>query len=224
MRNPLAPILNSLHLLERSDAGGVPAEKAREMVRRQVRHMTRLIDDLLDVFRIARGRIELRREPVELAGVVEEVVETCRPALDRAGHTLTVHLAPEPLILDADPVRLTQIVENLLSNAIKYSEHSGRIEVITGREEDEAVLRVRNAGIGITPEALPRIWDLFTQGDPSPETQNGLGIGLTVVRSLVHLHGGSAEGRSAGLGKGSEFILRPLPLGPRPGAMPEPPG
>jgi two-component system CheB/CheR fusion protein len=220
LRNPLAPILNSLHLLERSDAGGVPAEKAREMVRRQVRHMTRLIDDLLDVSRITRGRIELRREPVELAGVVEEVVETCRPALDRAGHTLTVHLAPEPLILDADPVRLTQIVENLLSNAIKYSEHGGRIEVITGREEDEAVLRVRDAGIGITPEALPRIWDLFTQGDPSLETQNGLGIGLTVVRSLVHLHGGSAEGRSAGLGKGSEFIVR-LPLGSSHAAAPE---
>ena len=222
LRNPLAPILNSLHLLEQSEVGEKPAEKAREMVRRQVQHMTRLIDDLLDISRITRGRIELRREPVDLGRVVGEVVESCRPALDRAGHALTVRMAPEPLILDADPVRLTQIVENLLSNAIKYSEREGRIEVITRREEGQAVLSVRDSGIGIVPEVLPRIWDLFTQVDPSLErSQSGLGIGLTVVRSLVQLHGGSAEGRSAGLGTGSEFVVR-LPLSVN-GAEPESP-
>jgi len=222
LRNPLAPILNSLHVLDHSDRGEEPAEKAREMVRRQVRHMTRLIDDLLEISRITRGRIELRREPVELADVVRQAVESCRPALDRAGHALTVRLAPEPLVLDADPVRLAQIVGNLLTNAIKYSEREGRIELITGRDGDEAVLWVRDSGIGIALEALPHIWDLFTQVDSSQErSMDGLGIGLTVVRSLVQLHHGSVEGRSAGLGTGSEFIVR-LPLSPN-RAMPESP-
>ncbi len=213
LRNPLAPILNSLELLEHLDSREETAGKARGIVKRQVWHMVRLIDDLLDISRVTSGRIRLCRERADLAAIVDQAVEAVRPALEAAGHTLAVHPPTEPLILDADPVRLVQIVENLLSNAIKYSPlGGGGIELHTVRQDGEAVLRVRDAGIGIAPEMLPHVWDLFMQVDPTYDrAQSGLGIGLALVRSLVELHGGSAEVASAGLGQGSEFTVR-LPL------------
>jgi two-component system, chemotaxis family, CheB/CheR fusion protein len=213
LRNPLAPILNSLELIEQLDSRERAAGKARGIVKRQVSHMVRLIDDLLDISRVTSGRIRLCRERVDLAAAVDQAVEAIRPALEAAGHTLVVDPAAEPLVLDADPVRLVQIVENLLSNAVKYTvQGAGGIELRTARQDGQAVLRVRDAGIGIAPEMLAHVWELFMQVDPTYErSQSGLGIGLALVRSLAELHGGSVEVTSAGLGEGSEFTVR-LPL------------
>ena len=211
LRNPLAPLLNALQILRLS---GEPAqaERARNLMERQIRQMTRLIDDLLDVSRITLGRIDLRRERIGMADAVSQSVEACRPGLAAAGHELTVRLPEEKLILDADPVRLTQILENLLTNAIRYTDPGGCIGLAVERDGDEAVFRLSDSGIGIAPEKLERIWEPFEQADSSAErSRTGLGIGLTLVRKLVQLHGGSVEAHSAGLGQGSEFILR-LPL------------
>src|SRR5262249_19037895 len=162
--------------------------------------------------RITRGKVELRRERVELATVVHNAVETSRPLIDAAGHRLSVALPPEPLVLDADPVRLAQVVANLLNNAAKYTEAGGRITLTAGREGGEAVVRVRDTGVGIPKEMLSRVFELFTQVSQSSErAQGGLGIGLSLVRSLVQMHGGSVEAASAGPGQGSEFTVR-LPL------------
>jgi two-component system CheB/CheR fusion protein len=212
LRNPLAPLRNGLEVLRLAGGDASKAEETQVMMERQVHHLTRLIDDLLDVSRISRGRIDLRKERVELAAVVNHALEVCRSDLDAAGHELTVRLPPEPLILKADPVRLVQVVENLLNNAIKYTHRGGRIAVTAEREGGEAVLRVRDSGQGIDPEFLPRIWDLFMQADPSRESaRGGLGIGLTMVRDLVQMHGGLVEAHSEGPGKGSEFVVR-LPI------------
>ena len=175
----------------------------------------RLVDDLLDVSRVMRGKIELRRERVELATVVARAVETVQPLVDAQGHELSVRLPPESLPLDADPVRLAQVVGNLLTNAAKYTEPGGRIWLTAERDGDEAVLRVRDNGIGIAPDMLPRIFELFVQVDhASTKAQGGLGIGLTLVKNLVEMHNGTVEARSDGLGKGSEFVVR-LPLSAR---------
>jgi two-component system CheB/CheR fusion protein len=218
LRNPLAPLSNCLQILNRIGSQDAAVQEVRGMMERQVKHMTRLIDELLDVARITSGRIELRKERIGLASLVNQAVETCRPALNDAGQELTVYVAPEPMVVEADPIRLKQIVENLLLNAIKYSDQDGRIELTLEREGSEAILRVRDSGVGIAREMLARIWDLFTQAEPqSQRSRAGMGIGLTVVQNLVRLHGGSVEVHSAGLGQGSEFTVR-LPLAP---GMPE---
>jgi two-component system CheB/CheR fusion protein len=214
LRNPLAPLQNCVEILNRVGSQDALAQQARGMMERQIQHMTRLIDDLLDLSRIISGKIDLRKKRLDLAAVVKQVVEICRPTVDAAGQELTVEVLPEPLMLQADPVRVAQIVQNLLTNAIKYTDRDGRIELVVEREKSEAVLRVRDSGIGIAAEMLPRIWDLFMQVDPqSSRSRVGLGIGLTLVRNLVELHGGTTEAKSGGLGQGSEFIVR-LPLAP----------
>jgi CheY-like chemotaxis protein/two-component sensor histidine kinase len=182
------------------------------MMERQVHHLVRLVDDLLDVSRVMRGKIELRKERVELASVVARAVETAQPLIEAQGHELTIALPPESLPLDADPVRLAQVVGNLLTNAAKYTEAQGRIGLTAKREGDRAVLRVRDNGIGIAPDMLPHIFELFVQVDHAAiRSQGGLGIGLTLVKNLVEMHHGTVKAHSAGLGKGSEFVVQ-LPL------------
>ncbi len=212
LRNPLAPIRNSLQILKMPRVDAEMAERSREMMERQVHHLVRLVDDLLDVSRVMRGKIELRKERVELASVVARAVETVQPLMDAQRHDLSVRLPPDTIPLDADPVRLAQVVGNLLTNAAKYTEPGGRISVTAGREGGMAVLRVRDTGIGIAPDMLPKIFELFVQVDhAATRSQGGLGIGLTLVKNLVEMHNGTVEARSEGLGKGSEFVVR-LPL------------
>jgi signal transduction histidine kinase/DNA-binding response OmpR family regulator len=223
LRNPLAPILNALHILRLSGTDADDAEKARETAERQVRHMVRLVDDLLDVSRITRGKIELRKEPVELAGVVARAVESTRPLVDSRSHQLEVSAVPDGVWVEADPTRLEQVLANLLNNAAKYTEPGGRIW-LTARQDDGAVeVRVKDTGIGLAPEMLPRVFEPFVQVDQSLErAQGGLGIGLTLVRSLVEMHGGTVHAHSAGLGQGSEFVVRLPVLAPSAAALPQP--
>jgi PAS domain S-box-containing protein len=212
LRNPLTPLRNALHVLQRPDGPGVPFREVCHLMERQVEHLVRLVDDLLDVSRITRGRLELHRAPAELAAAVARAVETTRPLIEAGGHELTVSLPPERLLLEADLVRLAQVFANLLHNAAKYTERGGHLWLTAEREGDEAVVRVRDTGIGIAPEMLPRIFDLFVQADRSlARSQGGMGIGLTLVRTLVEMHGGSVRAASAGPGRGSEFVVR-LPL------------
>jgi CheY-like chemotaxis protein len=212
LRNPLAPIRNALQVLKLAGADGAIAAQARGMAERQVEALTRLVDDLLDVSRIMRGKIELRRERTDLASVVARAVETARPVIDSERHDLTVALPEQPVWIDADVVRMAQVVANLLSNAAKYTPKGGRIQLTAGREGGEAVVRVRDSGLGIAPEMLDRIFEMFTQvGAIGSRSQGGLGIGLTVVRCLVELHGGTVSAHSDGPGRGSEFVVR-LPL------------
>ena len=209
LRNPLAPIRNSLQILKMPRVDAATAQQTREMMERQVHHLVRLVDDLLDVSRVMRGKIELRREPVELATVVARAVETAQPLIEVQGHQLDVSLPPDSLLLDADPVRLAQVVGNLLTNSAKYTEANGRIWLTAHREGDDAVLSVRDTGIGIAPDMLPHVFELFVQADhASTRAHGGLGIGLTLVRSLVEMHNGTVQARSDGLGQGSEFIIR----------------
>jgi signal transduction histidine kinase/CheY-like chemotaxis protein len=215
LRNPLAPIRSSLQILKMPRVDAEVVERSRDMMERQVHHLVRLVDDLLDVSRVMRGKIELRKERVELATVVARAVETVQPLMEAQGHELTVSLPPESLPLDADPVRLAQVVGNLLTNAAKYTEPNGQIRLTAHRESNEAVLRVQDTGIGITPEMLPRVFELFVQVDhAATRSQGGLGIGLTLVNNLVEMHQGTVTAHSDGLGKGSEFVVR-LPLSTR---------
>jgi signal transduction histidine kinase len=212
LRNPLAPIRNGLQILRLS--GGDPASTTRvqEMLERQVNHLVRLVDDLMEVARVTRGRIELRREPVDLGATLRSAVETSRPLIEAARHVLTLDMPADPVTLMADPVRLAQIVANLLNNAAKYTEDGGRISLSARREGNHAVISVRDSGVGIPVEVLPRVFDLFAQADRTYQrAQGGLGIGLTLVRTLVELHGGSVIANSDGVGRGSEFVVR-LPL------------
>ncbi len=212
LRNPLAPISNSLQLLKMPRLDAALVQKTRDIMERQVHQLVRLVDDLLDVSRVTRGKIDLRREPVELATVVASAVETAQPLIGLQGHRLDISLPPESLLLDADPVRLAQVVGNLLTNSAKYTEPNGHIGLTVLREGAEAVLRVRDDGIGIAPDVLPHIFDSFVQVDhAATRSQGGLGIGLTLVKNLVEMHNGTVEARSSGLGKGCEFIVR-LPL------------
>jgi PAS domain S-box-containing protein len=209
LRNPLAPIRNALHIMKMPGATNEAVEQARQMTERQVQHMVRLVDDLLDVSRIMRGRIELRKEPVDLASVVARGAETAQPEIDAQGQQLIISIPPEPLLLEGDPTRLAQVVFNLLHNAAKFSDRSGRIWLTAERQGAGATLRVRDEGAGIPADLLPHIFDLFIQGDRSMErSQGGLGIGLTVVRKLVELHGGIITAHSEGPGKGAEFVVR----------------
>ena len=188
-------------------------ENARSIIERQLQQMVHLVDDLLDVSRISQGKVELRREQVDLAGVVQAAVETSRPLIDAGKHELTVRLpAPRTLIVDVDVTRITQIIANLLNNAAKYTPERGRIEVAAEREGNQALISVKDSGVGIPPEMLPRVFDMFAQIDRSLErAQGGLGIGLALVKSLVEMHDGSVRAESEGNGRGSRFLLR-LPL------------
>jgi signal transduction histidine kinase/ActR/RegA family two-component response regulator len=218
LRNPLAPIRNSLDVMRLASSEPNVIEQARIMMERQLGHMVRLIDDLLDVSRITRGKLELRKERTELATVVNTAVETTRPLIQSAGHALTVSLPPKPVYLDADPVRMAQVFSNLLNNGAKYMERGGRLWLTAELAGDELSVSVRDAGIGIPRDALAAVFDMFAQVDQSLErAQGGLGIGLTLVKRLVEMHGGRVEARSEGVGKGSEFIVR-LPVAAPAGA------
>jgi PAS domain S-box-containing protein len=209
LRNPLATVRTALHVLQQPGLSGADAATARQMMGRQVEQLVQLVDDLLDVARVVHDRIALRRQRVALAAVLARAVETARPAIDAARHALTVTVPPGPVWLEADEVRLVQVVGNLLHNAAKYTEPGGRIDLTAAREGDEAVVRVRDTGIGIRPDMLGRVFDLFVQSERATDrAQGGLGIGLTLVRKLVELHGGRVHASSEGPGTGSEFVVR----------------
>jgi PAS domain S-box-containing protein len=216
LRNPLAPLRNCLHILrmaEQGEAGAhVDMQRLHGVMERQVAQLVRLVDDLLEVSRITRGMVPLHLQAVALSDVVERAVETSRPLIDGAHHALVVSVPSTPLVLLADPVRLAQVLSNLLNNAAKYTEPGGRIALDARREGDEAVIVVQDNGLGIATDEIARVFDLFSQAEHSiGHAAGGLGIGLTLVRSLVEMHGGSVIARSAGLGQGSEFEVR-LPL------------
>jgi len=206
LRNPLAPILTALQLM--SLRGDTTVMKERTVIDRQVRHLVRLVDDLLDVSRIARGKIELRQQPASLAAIVASAVESTSPLLEERRHLLEVDV-PRALRLRADVTRLTQVVSNLLTNAAKYTEPGGRITVSARAIGEQIELRVQDSGIGISREMLGHVFDMFTQGRQALDrAHGGLGLGLTIVKSLVELHGGTVEAFSEGIGKGSEFVIR----------------
>jgi PAS domain S-box-containing protein len=212
LRNPLAPLRNALELLRRAGDDATLIEKTRGMMERQVAQMVRLVDDLLDISRITRGKLQLRKERVELADVLTNAVETARPLVEASSHELTVTLPPQPIYVQADSIRLAQAVANLLNNAAKYTERAGHIWLTAERRDGEAVVSVRDTGIGISAEHLPNIFNMFSQLAPALErSQGGLGIGLSLVKGLVELHGGTIEARSGGPGKGSEFAVH-LPI------------
>lgn len=218
LRNPMAAVRNGLHILRLASADPVTAERAREIVEAQVQHLTRLVDDLLDVSRITSGRIQLRKEKVELKYAVKHAVESSRPLIESRKQKLTVDLPLEPVHLEADPTRLEQILSNLLNNAGKYTKEGGQIHFGAERDGGDIVVRVRDTGIGIPADLLPKIFDLFVQGNQTPNhPQGGLGIGLTLVKKLVELHGGSVSVHSEGADKGSEFIVRLPAFVPGPG-------
>jgi PAS domain S-box-containing protein len=221
LRNPLAPIMNAVQLLRHPGGSESPIqEQARAIIERQVGQLKALVDELLEVSRITTGRIRLHHENVDVRGVVDRAVESARPLIDQRRHQLTVSLPPEPIWLYADSTRLEQVVVNLLTNAAKYTDEGGRIALTVEREGGEAVLRVRDTGVGIAPDLLPRIFDLFTQAERSLDrSQGGLGVGLTVVQKLVEMHRGRVEAYSA-LGLGSEFVVR-LPVVQLPGRQPQ---
>jgi PAS domain S-box-containing protein len=213
LRNPLAPIRNALEIMRVTGVDAATVQQAaRTMIERQLGQMVRLIDDLLDVSRITRGRLTLRKERVDLASVVKSAVDTSLPLIEASGHELEIDLPDESIPLDADPVRLAQVFSNLLNNAARYMDRGGRIWLTAEIEGVEVLVTVRDTGIGIPPEALATIFDMFTQVDESlSQSQGGLGIGLTLVKRLVELHGGRVEAYSEGLGKGSKFTAR-LPI------------
>ncbi len=220
LRNPLAPIVTALHLMKLR--GDVKTSKEQEIIRRQVGHLTRLVDDLLDVSRITRGLIELRKESVPLAEVLGKAVEMVNLLMEQRQHRFDVRLPPADLLWNGDPTRLAQVVSNLLNNAARYTPPGGRVELVGAREGGDAVITVRDNGRGIAADVLPRIFDLFFQGARTAErSEGGMGVGLALARSLVEMHGGRIEARSAGPGMGSEFLVR-LPLGPAASAQPPP--
>ena len=217
LRNPLAPIRNAVHYLGMEGLRDSDVKTARDIIARQVSVMARLIDDLLDVSRISRNKLEIRKERVELATVLQAAVESSRPLIQQCGHDLTISIPTRPIFLDADSVRLSQVFLNLLNNAAKYTKHGGHIWLSAEREGSDAVVTVRDNGVGISNSMMPRIFEMFTQVDRSLEqSQGGLGVGLTLVRRLVEMHDGSVEVISNGLDKGSAFIVRlPLIIQPR---------
>lgn len=209
LRNPLAPIRNALQIMRATDDMGTGLHSASEMMERQVRQLVRLVDDLLDVSRISRGKISLRRDVIELGSVISDATEVARESCESGGVELSVKASAEPILLNGDAARLTQAVGNLLNNSCKFTDKGGRIELSVDRESDGAVIRVRDTGIGISPDQIPYIFDMFVQADTSLErTASGLGIGLKLVKNLVEMHGGTVEASSAGIGKGSEFVVR----------------
>lgn len=221
LRNPLAPVRNALAVFRERFGSDPEAARLGRMMERQVAHLVRLVDDLLDVSRITRGKVELRRERVDLVAVAARAAEGARGFLDARRHELEVVLPPGPLWVEADPDRVEQVLDNLLTNAGKYTEPGGRVRLAVGREGAEAVVRVRDTGIGLREEAIPRLFDLFMQADRLPgRVSEGLGLGLALVKMLVELHGGTVSATSDGPGLGSEFVVR-LPLPPE-GRSPAP--
>jgi signal transduction histidine kinase/DNA-binding response OmpR family regulator len=228
LRNPLAPVVNALELVRRRDGDDPPLARAVVVARRQIDHMRRLLDDLLDVSRIRTGKIELRQAALDARDAVRDAVEETEALVTEYRHALEVALPPEPLPLDGDRVRLTQVVTNLLHNAAKYTQPGGHLSVRAGRDGTDVVITVRDDGIGIAPDVLPRVFDLFVQAAQGADrAHGGLGLGLTLARHLVEMHGGTLLGRSGGPGAGSEFEVR-LPAradgaaGPQPGDPPSP--
>jgi PAS domain S-box-containing protein len=212
LRNPLAPIRNAAQIIRLKGPPAPDLQWAREVIDRQVQQMTRLVDDLLDLSRISRGKIELRKRRIELAAIVNSAVEASRPLMEKWGHELTVTIPDDPIYLDGDLTRLSQALLNLLNNAAKYTEQAGRIWLSAEERGGDVLIRVRDNGVGIPAEMLSRIFDMFTQVDRTLErAQGGLGIGLTLVRQLVEMHGGRVDVMSGGVGQGSEFIVR-LPV------------
>ena len=210
LRNPLSPILTALQLMKlRGDDSSL---RERVVIERQVTHLTRLVDDLLDVSRIARGKVELKTEIIEITEIVARAIEVASPLLEQRTQTLAIDAPRTGLLVDGDPARLTQIVSNLLTNASKYTKPGGHIAVSVGADQFDAVIRVRDNGVGIAASVLPRVFDLFVQGGQLIDrAEGGLGLGLTIVRSLTERHGGTVSAFSDGPGKGSEFVVR-LPL------------
>jgi signal transduction histidine kinase len=212
LRNPLAPIRTAVDIMARLPMAMPQLEWSREVIERQVVHLTRLVDDLLDVSRITRGIINLSREPLSLQTVIARTIETLQPSITQQGHELVTQVTDEPLEVEGDLTRLTQMVGNLLSNAAKYTNPGGRIELLLDRVGDQARIRVRDNGIGIAPESLPRLFTLFSQlPTDDPRMQGGLGIGLALVQRLAVMHNGRVEGHSDGAGQGSTFTVT-LPL------------
>ncbi len=213
LRNPLAPISNALQLWPMVDKDPKQMEEIRGMMDRQVRLMTRLIDELLDVSRISRGKIELKKQNVDLRTIVLGAVESLQSFIDACGHRLTVTLPHDEIMIDGDVARLTQVLGNILHNAAKYCGRNGRISITAEREGERAVIRIRDNGPGIPRHMLSRIFDMFQQADQSLDrSYGGLGIGLTLVKRLVEMHGGTVEAHSDGPGKGSEFVVKLLAL------------
>lgn len=219
LRNPLAPIVNAVHLLRSESSNVVLQQRARTIIERQLTQMTRLVDDLMDVSRVSTGRIHLHLDDISVSAVVQRAVDAVRHLIDQRGHQLTVSWPPQPIWLHADSDRLEQVIVNLLTNAAKYTEPGGKIWLSVAQEGRDCVVRVRDTGLGIAPDFLPHVLDLFTQGERSlARSQGGLGIGLALVKRLVEMHSGRVEAHSP-LGQGSEFIVTlpvvaaPAPLG-----------
>lgn len=209
LRNPLAPIRNAVEILRLSGPEAAVVEQQREVIDRQVTHLARLVDDLLDVSRVTAGKIELQKQPVYLSAIVASAIEAIQPFLQTLNHTLIVTSSPNDPCVEGDFDRLTQVLTNLLNNAAKYTDRGGQIWLETATEDNEAVLRVRDTGIGIAPEMLSKVFELFGQADVSfSRSRGGLGLGLTLVRRIVELHGGTVDVFSGGAGKGSEFVVR----------------
>ncbi len=212
LRNPLAPLRNGLQILRMAGDMNKTVVSARDMMDRQLSHLVNLVNDLLDISRVNQGKISLKRERLAVHEVIESAIEACRPTLDEKGHNLSLDLPNETLILDADRTRLVQVVANLLTNAAKYSEPNGQVIVSVKREGGMAAIVVTDNGVGISPEVLPTLWDMFSQvRDTIDKAQGGLGIGLSLVKKLVEMHGGTVKAQSRGLGQGSTFIVM-LPL------------
>jgi CheY-like chemotaxis protein len=212
LRGPLAPIANMLELMKRAPGDEKVLREARETFERQLKQLVRLVDDLIDVSRITRDKIELKKERVALADVIQQAVETSRPLAECGGHAMKALLPPEQIYLDGDRARLVQVFANLLSNGCKYTEKPGRISITVERHGSDAVVVVADTGLGIPTDKLASVFEMFTQLDRNSErSQGGLGIGLTLVKRLVEMHGGSVEARSQGLGYGSEFRVH-LPI------------
>jgi signal transduction histidine kinase len=213
LRNPVMAIRSAMQMIRDKAERNADIQRATDVAEQQVKHLSWLLDDLLDVSRLTRGKIALRKETVTLQRIVAEALETARGVIDARGHAVSVSLPEEPLRFEADPTRIIQIVGNLLDNAAKYTPRGGEISVRGYYERGEVVLSVRDTGIGIAREMLPRVFDLFVQMDPFlARSEGGLGVGLTLARTLVELHGGSIDAHSEGPGRGSEFVMR-LPVG-----------
>ncbi|MDB5804318.1 MAG: hypothetical protein JWN73_1640 [Betaproteobacteria bacterium] len=209
LRNPLAPMHNVLQILAALKLPEPRVEWCLNILERQVGQMTHLVDDLLEISRIAEGKVVLRRESCELRAIVQAAVEAARPLIEAAGHSFSMTVTETPVWLDADPTRLIQVLQNLLNNAAKYTPQGGKIELIAGWEDSLAVIRIRDNGMGIAPHYLTRIFEKFSQVESARDrAQGGLGIGLALVRGLVELHGGTVQALSEGLGHGSEFVVR----------------
>jgi signal transduction histidine kinase/ActR/RegA family two-component response regulator len=212
LRNPLAPIRNAVKIMKQRGSDDADLCWARDVVDHQVRQMAQLVDDLLEISRVTSGKVRLQKEPVDVATIVAYATETSRPVLEAHHHRLSIALPPDVVFVDADSIRMAQVLSNLLNNAAKYTKPGGQIRLAAACEGSDVVFRVRDNGIGIPPEMLSGIFDLFAQVDHSLDhSQGGLGLGLTLVRSLVEMHGGSVQALSEGLSRGSEFIVR-LPI------------